>query len=379
MKHLLFASLFLLFSCKIMAQSTLNMIGGDIGLSYNRSNGFKYTQAIELFKDHRINPNISFNYASFKPIKNSHLYFNTGIKLNYNSIDRQLFILQRFGLGINVNKNAEKPILVALGGEVNSMGYGFYLNGNFIQRSKHLNYNIYPEISCLFYNPYEVYYSSFSMPTIMVGLGITSASNKKELLSGEKEKYATQNHFNTEISIGDSRLLNSKASEYNGYNSYFHINIGYRILAKQIISPEVGLGFIYHYNSYANPGIYFNLGYDMEEALNYLPYVKVGFSAQTRGKVAFVGNYFAIKTLNMKGGGFSMSAGIKYNISPKIGISISPEFIRYGGIVWGWSKFYGYDPTKGFVLTKGLHLTNKNYMNTSSIYALYGVKLGIHF
>jgi hypothetical protein len=355
------------------------MVGVDIGLSYNRSNGFLSSQRIELFDNHKINPNISFQYASFTPIKNSHLYFNTGLKLNYNGIDKRLFTLQRFGVGIDISKNAEKPILVALGGEVNSMGYGLYLNGNFIQTYLNDNYNIYPEISCLFYSPYAVYYSPFSLPTIMVGLGITSASSKKDLLPEKKEKYAIQNHFNAELSIGDSRLLNSKASEYNGYNSYFHINVGYRILAKQIISPEVGLGFVYHYNSYANPGIYFNLGYDMEEALNYLPYVKVGFSAQTRGKIAFVGNYFAIKTLNIKGGGFSMSAGIKYNISPRIGISISPEFIRYGGIVWGWSKFYGYDPTKGFVLTKGLHLTNKNDMNTSYIYGLYGVKLGIHF
>lgn len=200
----------------------------------------------------------------------------------------------------------------------------------------------------------------------------TIVLNKKEFISKKERKYVGTHHFNANIAIGGNGFFLRKEYHALSHYQYFHINTGYRILSKEIISPEVGLGLLVHYDGAGRRTFSPFDGYDNYIALNYMSYIKAGFNVQTRRKLAFVGDFFILRTLSLKGGGLSTSAGLKYNISDKIVISLSLEIVDYAAKVWGWTKTYNTFPLDETIYTKGLHYSNLDF-------PIYGIKLGIHF
>ena len=81
MKQLLYISLFLLFSGKIIAQSGFRFTG--IGLALNYNTGLYYIDSNNFLNsiDPKLNMGLSVYYNGIYPIKNTNLFFNSGIKL----------------------------------------------------------------------------------------------------------------------------------------------------------------------------------------------------------------------------------------------------------------------------------------------------------
>lgn len=365
MKHLLFASLFLLFSCKIMAQSGFRFTG--IGLALNYNTGLYYINSNNFLNsiDPKLNMGLSVYYNGIYPIKNTNLFFNSGTKLRMNIVEPNFIPTQRLGLGIKKIKNENEMTYFTFGGELNAFGNGLYANFNSIIKGKKKYVVISTEISYMNYNVYG------NKPIIMASLGVATGWNKKEL-SETNTKYSKVNHFNADLAIGSINNIVTKDAFGGKFTDYLHVSAGYLLLPKQIISPEVGLGFIAKYNNYEFTKFYTPPQHHYIKSLDYILYAKIGFSLQTDGKVSFIAGSSAFKMLSLKGGGYTLKAGIKYMISEKIGISLCPELVYYSGFSWGWNTNMH---TNGNVIQKKYKGLHSSELNTPIV----GMKFGVHF
>ena len=386
MKQLLFTSLFLLFSCKIMAQSDLRLMGFGINFNYNINNPFYYTDNLLYNPGEETGLGILYYYNSFHQIKNSPLYFTTGSKIVYNTDSKVPYLGQRFGIGVVQSKNRKNPIYYSFGGEINVAGLGIYGNANIIFKHKNIYYAISSEINYVYYNYYDFERVSNGSNLLSAGCGIGMGWDKKEFIPKENKKYAVMNHFTVNMGVGSFNKKRIIDNNLKTYTEFLDINANYRLFSKKIISPEVGIGLMVakgrintdisriHDNTLENS---FWVTYGLySQYKNIMPYMRLGVGVQTRRKTAFIGNISIWSLFNLKTVGSHASIGLKYGINHKIAFSLSPSLDSYYGYVYGKYQVFEKDNTNSpYQLihnTKGLH-------KIGSYGYLYGMKFGVHF
>lgn len=365
MKQLFYISLFLLFSCKIIAQGGIRIMGAGIGLS---------SQPYVL-----LNGDISTYYNSFHKTKLENIYLTTGTKANYSVLYGSFSLGQRFGLGICNEIERNYLIYNNYGIEVNAMGYGLYANKNIVFGKKKHAFTLSPEISFLLMNHYGIDVLSRPLYMFLASCNFSTAWRPKEFIAKENKKYGAMSHFSANLLIGSFFYRERFGKNSGAYLHSVDFSIKYRLFSKQIISPEVGLGLLVAKNKndinifsdfpYITYGFY-------AKSTDVAPYLYTGFNLQTRNKIAFIANIGAWSAINFKGFGSYASLGVKYSINPKLAISLSPSLTNYFGSFWGkYTSFEKQTQNGSYLLTnniKGLH-ESSSYGNAGNI------NIGIHF
>lgn len=372
MRKTIVCCLFCLLYGFLLSQNGIRFTGFGIGLNHTITNKYSHSLSNKPVREFDTNINPYYQYNAIYPIKNSNLYFLTGTKLTYHSLSKDFILTQKLGLAIFKAQNNGNHLFYSFGTEIDGYGYGLYTGLYAIVKKKKIHYVISPEINYLFSDlyAYRNFWGNFS--AISVGCGISAAWDKKEFVPKKVTKISTHHQFNIGISIGDDRIFGQKRENRNYAYSYLNINGAYRILNRQIISPEVGLGLLVHYDMAVISGyVYFDT-YDNEESLNYVPYTKIGFSIEGRRRFSFSGNFYALKMFSLKGGGYSSSIGIKYDVSNKLSLSTALETIYYAGNVFGWKKIYNEYPNNYTYISK------KPFFYGTEI-TLIGIRTAVHF
>lgn len=185
--------------------------------------------------------------------------------------------------------------------------------------------------------------------------------------------------FNIGLAIGAFNYFYENKNFLKDNPNYFHINASYRLYKDRLISPEIGLGFIYldskeqiAYRPYLTGGYHLYFWRKKE----YNAYLKFAFDLQTQEKVAFLLNVGVFSTITFTSIGFSLRSGLKYTISNKIGISLCPEVTGYHGKVISVFKKYG-EEKNGVLLhsDKTTRSLDFPYINEP----IYSIRLGVHF
>lgn len=193
------------------------------------------------------------------------------------------------------------------------------------------------------------------------------------------KKYAVINRFNVNIGFGSFNKKYIIDENLSTYTRFINVNANYRFFARQIISPEIGIGLMIvdgknKYNIYYDYPFVYNSFY--AKYTDIMPYMQLGFGIQTRRKVAFISNFSFWSLFNVKAFGANASVGIKYGINNNIALSLSPTIDTYSGNVYGKYQFFEKkDNNSSYKLiydVKGLHKSS-SYIN------LYGLRFGIHF
>lgn len=379
MKQLFFYCLFLLFSCVCYTQNTLQISGMGTSINNNTSysNYYDIDNPREVYKNKYYAPCL---YAQkFYQIKNGSFYLITGTKLSNTGgyfINRyftpQFIFAKRLGFGFYHHNNKNVKIYYSVGGEVNNIGYGLFSNVNILFRLGKQYFSVFPEIAVNYNHYYASLSNLYTNYTVIAGCGIGLAKEGKIAYKENTSKYNNKHHFYANFSIGNINTMSNYNKPLSYAKNYYHISAGYRIFAKKVISPDIGIGFISQYNE----SKYSYMDYFYEKSQDYIPYIKAGVSLETRGRFAFIGNIAVFKALPFTGFGFTTKIGLKYAASKKIAVSICPEITQYDGIFWGSYAQYKTD--------ENYNIINLDKVSNKTHYTIYdgvipSINLGVHF
>lgn len=379
MKQLLFLSLLLVLFNSLYTQDEARIMGISPAINFYSKNTLNYNYFNAKNKETQASAGLYYYYHSFHKIKGSNLYLTTGSRILYDFNKRIPFVGLRFGLGLKQEIAKRKYIYYSLGPEFNSFGTGLYGMANIIFKKDNTYFVLSPEINALFYRVSRNNNNKFTCYMISAGCGLALGWDKKEFYPDKGGKKAFIHPFNTSLSLGYFHQGSILGPSYRDNNYYISISGIYRIFETQIISPEVGFGFLYAFGK--TPNIhhnYFESFYTAHYAIyqDFMPYLKLGYGIQTRKKTAFIANFSILPFINFKSAGNSLSLGIKHSISKDLAASLSIERTIYAGKVWGNYRIYEQDTLTNsykFVTNVGSSHIARGYND------ILGIKLGVHF
>lgn len=195
----------------------------------------------------------------------------------------------------------------------------------------------------------------------------------------KKKKHYESHNFTIGVSTEVLNYIKTNNPYYYNKPVYLHVNCGYRLFKNTLISPEVSLGLIYidtkeQFTAYIDEYRRNTFYYWRQKEYN--TYLRAGLDLQTKRKAAFLFNTGFFMPITLTAIGFSARTGIKYNISPKLGISLCPEMIICIGNIPATYQKYGVIidnvPLYSDTTIKGLFYTTRNRF-------VYCMKLGINF
>lgn len=228
----------------------------------------------------------------------------------------------------------------------------------------------------LFASLFLLFYSGIAQISTIIS---TSNNNVTYITSQKYKNVKMSKHFNIGLTIGAFNYFYKNKNFLKDNPNYVHINASYRLYKNRLISPEIGLGFIYldskeqiAYKPYLTGGYHLYFWRKKE----YNAYLKFAFDLQTKKKVAFLLNVGVFPMITFTAMGFSLRSGLKYTISNKMGISFCPEVTGYNGKVI--TVFKKYKEEQNGVLLNSDKTTTKlefPYMNNT----IYSIRLGVHF
>lgn len=336
MKQLFFACLFLSIYAFCFSQKGFRLMG--FGSAFNIYP--KKLTANQYFTNKdgetQVSAGIYYYYHSFHKISGRNLYFTTGSKIDYDIAKKYPSFAQRFGVGFRQEINKKKSIYYSFGSDFSINGVDLYGITNILFKSNGIYYILSPEINSIYFN----YYNAMPKRNIgfinYVGCGFAIGWDKKEFYPDKGGKKATIEPFNVGLSLGYFHQRSFIGPSYRDNNYYIGTNATYRIFKTQIISPELGFGFIYAFGKTPNVNYnYFESIYLKNYAIyqDFMPYFKLGYGIQTRKKTAFIANFSILPFINFKGAGNSLSVGIKRSISKDLSVSLAIERTIYSGKV----------------------------------------------
>lgn len=385
MRQLFFYGIFLLFSCKIIAQpiasfSTLGLNGNVFKSKYKTGGGPLNPKVIS-----KLSLSLNYQYNTFCRLKQSNLYLIAGINASANGKTYFFDYSHNIGIGKKFTLNAKSSIFTSINGRFSMTGNGVYANAYFTSSIKNVYFVIAPEIGYLRINRDELRRSLEKANLFSFGgtIGLGLAEKEKEVLNSKTE--ARNNHFSVDIAMGHRKLFKSGVSPFEKNYNFVQTSINYRFMPNYFISPEAGIGFVYGNvpetkNILAIDPI--GNSYYFEKSVEYLTYIKIGAGIDTKGiadwqtnKLSFIASSFFLKPINLDGRGYVGSFGVKYAISPKLAFSISPEFISYNGKFFGTYREYG-EVHNGVNINSDINGRGLEYNRKNQ--AFY-IKLGVHF
>lgn len=373
MKQLLYIPLFLLFSCKIFAQTGLDYLTANIEINnYSKKTATVYdTLSFPAYS--KTVAGLSFQYNGIYDIKKTSLYILAGARYYYRNVKDWVYYEHSIGVGKKWKKDSKKPIYTGIGVGLNTMGYRFFANGNFVFPIKNTKICLSPEISYHYITRFPTSLILTNSHVITVGVGIGIGTYRIAYFERESKKTANLTHFYIDyLLVNVNKYINNKSNIYNKAD-YQNININYKFSNKQLISPELGVGFI----STRKNNIYNSFNDVYVSYKDILPYIKIGLAFESEKinkknlkKFSIISNVDLIKGFNINAIGYSYKIGVKYAIIDKIGLSISYNGTKYEGLVDGYYKVV--DINNNIIANETKHEALKKGL-------LKGISLGIHF